>query len=300
MKVVGIHGIAQDFVGSPQLENAWLPALQGSLELIEQPRLTRSEFGMVFYGDLFRPSGMRSAGVPKLTARDVETEWEQALLVEWWRAAAELSIANRSAGDPLGEDPSIQEPEFQGRGRTPEIVQRALRQLSKSRFFRNLGPEKTLIFALKQVGLFLHDSDTKKAVLERVEAKVSPTETKVVIAHSLGSVVAYEALCAHPEWNVQTLVTLGSPLGIPNLIFDKLTPPPENRKGAWPNIKQWFNIADSGDIVALQKSLAPYFGDGDDRKIVDRLVYNGWQSHSVERYLTAKETGAAVATGLIV
>jgi pimeloyl-ACP methyl ester carboxylesterase len=121
-----------------------------------------------------------------------------------------------------------------------------------------------------------------------------------VIAHSLGSVVAYEALCAHPEWNVQTLVTLGSPLGIPNLIFDKLTPRPENRKGAWPNIKQWFNIADSGDIVALQKSLAPYFGDGDDRQIVDRLVYNGWQSHSVERYLTAKETGAAVATGLIV
>lgn len=300
MKVVGIHGIAQDFLGSPQLENAWLPALQGSLELIEQPRLTRSEFGMVFYGDLFRPSGMRSAGVPKLTARDVETEWEQALLVEWWRAAAELSIANRSAGDPLGEDPSIQEPEFQGRGRTPEIVQRALRQLSKSRFFRHLGPEKTLIFALKQVGLFLHDSDIKKAVLERVEAKVSPTETKVVIAHSLGSVVAYEALCAHPEWNVQTLVTLGSPLGIPNLIFDKLTPPPENGKGAWPNIKQWFNIADSGDIVALQKSLAPYFGDGDDRKIVDRLVYNGWESHSVERYLTAKETGAAVATGLIV
>jgi hypothetical protein len=116
----------------------------------------------------------------------------------------------------------------------------------------------------------------------------------------LGSVVAYEALCAHPEWNVQTLVTLGSPLGIPNLIFDKLTPPPENGKGAWPNIKQWFNIADSGDIVALQKSLAPYFGDGDDRKIVDRLVYNGWESHSVERYLTARETGAAVATGLIV
>jgi len=77
MKVVGIHGIAQDFLGSPQLENAWLPALQGSLELIEQPRLTRSEFGMVFYGDLFRPSGMRSAGVPKLTAQDVETEWEK-------------------------------------------------------------------------------------------------------------------------------------------------------------------------------------------------------------------------------
>ena len=48
--------------------------------------------------------------------------------------------------------------------------------------------------------------------------------TEVIVAHSLGSVVAYEALCAHPEWPVRNLVTLGSPLGIRNLIFDQLVP----------------------------------------------------------------------------
>lgn len=50
-------------------------------------------------------------------------------------------------------------------------------------------------------------------------------DTRVVVGHSLGLVVAYEALCAHPQWPVQALVTLGSPLGRRNLIFDKLVPP---------------------------------------------------------------------------
>ena len=48
----------------------------------------------------------------------------------------------------------------------------------------------------------------------------------MLVGHSLGSVVAYEALCANPEWPVRMLVTLGSPLGIPNLIFDRLEPAP--------------------------------------------------------------------------
>lgn len=203
-----------------------------------------------------------------------------------------LSAANRSGEDKFGEDSRIQEPDFQGRGRTPAVVQSALRQLSKSKYFRAWGAEKVLIFALKQVRQYLHNQELKEKILQRITDKVS-TDTKVIVAHSLGSVVAYEALCANPEWNVDTLVTLGSPLGIPNLIFDALTPSPENGKGVWPNVKQWFNIADKGDIVALEKKLAPYFGS-----VVDQPVYNGWESHDVRRYLTAKETGLAVSTGL--
>ena len=35
------------------------------------------------------------------------------------------------------------------------------------------------------------------------------------MAHSLGTVVAYEALHAHPGLHVYLLVTLGSPLALP-------------------------------------------------------------------------------------
>jgi len=126
-----------------------------------------------------------------------------------------------------------------------------------------------------------------------LEKKVTAA-TRVIVAHSLGSIVAYETLCAHPEWNVHALVTLGSPLGVRDLIFDALTPTPVDGRGQWPGVASWVNIADQGDIVALVKKLAPLFGD----RVVDRLVYNGWSSHDVARYLTSQETGKAIAEGL--
>ena len=155
-----------------------------------------------------------------------------------------------------------------------------------------MGGERAVLFLLKQVREYLHNAEMKQAIQQRVLEKVTP-DTKVIIGHSLGSVVAYECLCAHPEWNVETLITLGSPLGMSPIVFESLTPVPESGKGGYPNVKRWINVADSGDIVALEKELAPRFGE-----IEDRLVHNGWESHSATRYLNAKETGNAIAMGL--
>jgi hypothetical protein len=291
MKIVGIHGIAHTHLTAPQIENEWLPALQGGLEEAGFPRIAREDFAIAAYGALFRPSGTRSGSVPKLTADDVKDEWEQALLLEWWREAAALSELNRSEKDPLGEDLTIQSPDFEGRGRTPDIVQRALRQLTKSKYFEKLGGERVVLFALKQVREYLYNLEMKAAIQQRVIEKVTE-DTRIIIGHSLGSIIAYECLCAHPEWNVHTLVTLGSPLGIPS-VFDALTPAPVAGMGVLPQVQEWFNIADRGDIVALEKELAPRFGS-----VVDQMVHNGWESHSAPRYLNDQKTGRAIATGL--
>jgi hypothetical protein len=300
-KVVAIHGIAQTFEGPATLKETkgWLAAMNDGLEEAGHPRLPDEDLSVVFYGSLFRKSETRAGNIPQLGPRDVEDGFEQELLILLWRTAAELSAQSRRESsdaetDPeRGEAPDIQGPDFHGRARTPAAVQRALRQLSKSKFIRALGPERVLIFGLKQVRSYLHDAVLKQKVRERFEQKVT-RETRVIVAHSLGSIVAYEAICAHPEWNVHSLITLGSPLGIRNLVFEALTPPPENGKGKWPGVVSWTNIADRGDIVALEKKLSPLFGT----KVVDQLVYNGWRSHDVSRYLTAVETGAAIAGGL--
>ena len=150
-----------------------------------------------------------------------------------------------------------------------------------------------LLFGLRQVRLFLHDAAMKQAILARVVEKMT-ADTGVIIAHSLGTVVAYEALCAHPQWPVHTLITLGSPLGIAHLVFNVLTPRPQDRRGIWPpGLRRWVNLADTGDIVALVKKLAPLFGP-----VKDDLVYNGWHSHDAAIYLSARRTGQAVAEGL--
>ena len=195
MKIVGIHGIAHTHLTAPEIEREWLPAIQGGLEEAGFPRIAEEDFTMAAYGALFRPSGTRAGSLPKLTAEDVKDEWEESLLTEWWREAARLSEANRSRHDPLGEDPTIQGPDFEGRGRTSQTVQRALRQLTKSRYFSQLGGERAVLFLLKQVRAYLHDLEMKQAIQKRLVEKVT-SDTRVIIGHSLGSVVAYECVCA--------------------------------------------------------------------------------------------------------
>ena len=91
-------------------------------------------------------------------------------------------------------------------------------------------------------------------------------------------------------------MTLGSPLGIRTLVFDRLRPAPgPDGTGRWPGgLLTWANIADSGDVVALVKSLRPLFGE----RTTDALVNNGAKAHDVLPYLTARETGEAVGRGL--
>jgi pimeloyl-ACP methyl ester carboxylesterase len=182
---------------------------------------------------------------------------------------------------------------MQGKARTPQLVQRALDVLTQSRYFAGVG-ERLLIGNLKQVRLYMSDATTRSRIQARIVACVG-ADARIMIGHSLGSIVAYEALAAHPEWGITTLVTLGSPLGIRNLIFDRLSPKPSDGVGAWPgSIARWFNIADGGDVVALNKKLSSLFGG----KVVDREIHNEATAHDVSPYLTAKETGEAIQSGL--
>ena len=111
--------------------------------------------------------------------------------------------------------------------------------MSGSRFFAAIG-ERALLGDLRQVRDYLHVPEIRRQAVALVAGAVED-DTRVLVGHSLGSVVAYEALCAHPEWPVRGLVTLGAPLGIPNLIFDRLQPAPLSRaeagsgpRGRWP------------------------------------------------------------------
>jgi hypothetical protein len=291
MKIAAIHGIGNRFEGSETMREAWLPALNSGLREAGRPVVNSADFVPVFFGSIFRPPGKRGSDTPP-SSDDEQWLWE--LLLEFNREAARLSEQNRESSDPAGEDPRIQSPDAQtvSRGRAPESVQALLRQLTKSRFFKAMGPERLLLADLAEVRRFLHEPAIKAAVLARCEENIQPG-VRVVIGHSLGSVVGYEALCLHPEWQVDTFITLGSPLGIRNLVFDALTPPPVNGRGVRPQVRRWVNIADKGDIVALQKRLATCFD-----AVEDVEIYNGWKSHDACRYLTAGETGAVIGEAL--
>jgi hypothetical protein len=92
------------------------------------------------------------------------------------------------------------------------------------------------------------------------------------------------------------LVTLGSPLGLRNLIFDRLDPPPVDGSGIWPGTTTtWTNVADRHDIVAAVKQLSPLFG----ARVHDIQVDNEALAHDIGPYFTAIGTGKAVLDALL-
>jgi len=145
------------------------------------------------------------------------------------------------------------------------------------------------------LGRYFTDPDMRTRIHERLERHLGP-DTRVVVAHSMGTVIAYQVLCAHPELEIRQLITLGSPLGTPGLVLDQLDPPPVDGKGTWPScVDQWTNVAAEGDLATMAvPALAPVFGE----RLQDEYVFNGRHPHDIEPYLTAAETGAALAAGL--
>jgi len=291
-RVVCVHGIGQQHKGEDLLRTEWVPALRDGIRRAGADAVGGSlgdaEVGCAFYGDVFRPPGRRLAiGDPRLSADDL-TVFERELLMAWWRGAAE---ADRGVAAPYARTLA----------RVPGSVQAGLRALSGLRFFAGVA-ERALLLDLRQVRLYLSDQDVRAAAQDRVAAAVGDDQVRVLVGHSLGAVVAYEALCAHPEWPVRALVTLGAPLGIRNLIFERLRPPPAQAAegaggltGRWPGpVRVWTNVADAGDVVALVKDLRPQFGP----RVECYLIDNGARAHAVSPYLTAKETGAAIAAAL--
>lgn len=287
-RVVGVHGIGKQSDGEDVLLKVWRPALLSGLRRTgalsatgtdSGDALAESDVWMAFYGDLFRPPGRRLAvGDPRLTAADVEPGLEEELLLAWWRHAAQT-------------DPAVVPPDARTLARVPGTVQAGLRALSRSAFFSGVALG-AMVLDLKQVARYLTDPQLRGDAVERVWQAIGP-DTEVLVAHSLGSVVAYEALCTMPAPpQLRAFVTLGSPLGIRNLVFERLRPEP----GAWPGHDrlEWTNVADAGDVVALEKDLRGLFGD----RVRSVVVHNGAKAHDASSYLTDELTGQAIARGL--
>lgn len=136
------------------------------------------------------------------------------------------------------------------------------------------------------------DPDLQTKMRARIEPLVDD-QTRVLVAHSLGTVLAYMALAHHPHWTVHTFVTLGSPLASP-MVSAMLDPPIVDGKGQWPGaVQRWVNVRAVGDKAAAVP-VAECFGDG----VEDVLVDNGHRAHAPEPYLNAPPTGEAIAAAL--
>ena len=283
-RIVIIHGIGQQMEGENTLRAGLFPALRDGMSR-GGVDVSPEDVSFASYGEVFRPASEFLAPTAYYDEFDVESGYEEQLLIALWRRAAE-------------SDETILPPDEEVLLSAPSIVRRALAAISKSPFLANVA-ERSFIGDLKQVRMYFCNSDLRAKVQDRVATAITK-DTRVIVAHSLGSVVAYEVLCSRPYWPVRALVTLGSPLGVRNLIFDRLQPRPTTDVatgqliGLWPPVSMWTNIADETDIVAAVEDLRPLFGN----KLRQIRVHNAPKVHDMRSYLTDSLTGYSISAGL--
>lgn len=152
-----------------------------------------------------------------------------------------------------------------------------------ARFVETFFPEVSRYFA---------DVQARGAVIEGLANAIARAQPQILIAHSLGSIVAYDALWAHPECRVDMFLTLGSPLAMPDVVFHRLAEHAGPR-GRPPGVRRWINIADYGDIIAIPRGgvsqaflgLAGDIGDG----------IHAFDFHRVTGYLACPATTGVLA-----
>ena len=136
------------------------------------------------------------------------------------------------------------------------------------------------------------DAPARAQARERVATTIADRQARIVIAHSLGTVVAYEALHANRKLKVDLLVTLGSPLALPGAVFNRLQPRPGDGTGLRPaNVGRWVNISDYGDPIAILRPFKTYFPSVD----LDLTESIGlFDFHRAARYLACASLAATL------
>ena len=113
----------------------------------------------------------------------------------------------------------------------------------------------------------------------------------VVVAHSLGTIIAYDVLRERSR-DVPLLVTAGSPLAVQE-IEDLVTHPLRVPDG----VAAWRNVCDARDLVALDKTIRPEYTPAD--RIRDFLVVNDSANHhDITDYLRTAPLHDAVVAAL--
>jgi len=143
-------------------------------------------------------------------------------------------------------------------------------------------------------------------VQARFRAKLKE-DTRLVIGHSLGSVVAYEGLCWRPH-RVSSFITVGSPMATPDLILTPLRRRlaalkggPPSRSLPWPNqVVRWTNVYAGADVWCVPvDGLAHLFeGPVRDVRVEHGSTLEPSKTHELTAYLQHTALGDAVAEAL--
>ncbi|MFG2924448.1 hypothetical protein ACGFYA_23475 [Streptomyces sp. NPDC048305] len=291
-QVVLVHGIGPASQTAEELTADWTAALVSTLRMHGHARQaellegTTGSIDMAYYRHLFSrylpaddldvPLTEEMARVAGMTGEDI------------------MDNIRRNASDPAEREEAARELDWlraevgpeQGPFEPVRLVISMLGRLGPVARSGFAGLSRYGIFHLGQVAAYLDDEVVRERAIESVLASVTP-DTKAVLAHSLGTVVAYEALHRLGQ-PLPLLVTFGSPLGMRSIIHQRLRPLPLRSPA---QVKRWVNVADRDDFIVSTLKLRKLFPENDD--VLERTVLvrnSNIDPHSATEYLKHRRT----------
>ena len=320
-RIVFVHGIG----AKPDVEEArrrWTDALMrgvvraghsGVAAMLEDGASVEVVFA--YYGDLFEAPGAQGGiGAPHDAERDL-------LLRDLLLELVDLQLAEVDPADSPPRSPGSPDVEqlrhardqlaaggaAQGAGNLGRQALNAATALLAFGPLRRTGQwvsAKLLIRDLSQVARYLNrgepDADGR-GIDERIRARVREAvddRPAVIVAHSLGSVVAYE--CLHDpgaQAPVPLLVTIGSPLALHTVVWPRLRPRPPRTPD---RVERWLNFWDRDDLIVARPRLEECFGANAHgvSALSDRVDSDGLWVHTATKYLDKAGVAGPIAEAL--
>lgn len=252
-QLVFVHGRSQQGKNAAALKAQWVEALcQGLAKSSLKLPIAASDIRFPYYGDTLDQlvRGRPAAEAAKVIVRgeaagEEEQNFVRAMILE---IQQQLGITDQQVMAVSGASVSVRERGIQNWEWVHQVLQAIDRYVPGA-------SSNVIAVATRDVYLYLNNPGFQDVIDTGVRAAFSETQEAVVVAHSLGTVVAYNVLRSHAAANghVPLLVTLGSPLGI-QAVKDALYPLVHPAC-----VSQWFNALDERDVVALYPLDAQHF-----------------------------------------
>lgn len=296
-RLVLVHGRDNQGLDADVLDRTWTTVLDAGLRAAGSSRVLHdADTSFVFYGDTLAGLVAGGAEPPAVTVHALAALPGDELAF----VAAVVEEVLRGAGAGV---PARPEGAGAGAGEWLNLLLSAL-----DRYVPGLSSGVVVLLA-RDVWAYLHDDAVRRTIDDALAAAIPTDGPAVVVAHSLGSVVAYSVLREHPDaarWDVPLLLTLGSPLAI-RAIRDVLAARAPLRVPA--PVRRWVAARDRRDALALHGLGPAAFPLDPPRPAIEELVVaNAAPGHhaaavllsdgSPAGYLALPEVAGTVAAAL--
>ena len=271
--IIGIHGLGNK-PPKPALEKWWIQAIADGLKFNKYPE-TKFDFELVYWADILHPDPIDVDSENKLNQPS-----EEIYSPENYSNQKENLTYTAKAKEYLEK--------FYGKFIVNEVLSLKYPSLTEFFVYLHLRDLKTY-YSSSSIPCNEKARQAKEIMIDRfLKCLIKHKGKKIfLIAHSMGSIIVQDALTEYlPEADIDTYVTIGSPLGqkyvinkyqfeIEQNLKNKLVVPEQI-------INKWYNLFDKEDQVALNHQLTNLYKINSRKvNIEDQIVNNLFTSNGV-------------------